>query len=132
MAGTTLLSTAFNDHALIPRAYSGGAVSPELQWSQVPDETAEPALLCEDPDAPGGTFTYRLVVGIPPGTNELESGAELTGCAVGRDDFGRYFFRLYALSAPTGLGEGFSAKDFRRAIEGDVLASGTLVGTYGR
>ncbi|GAA5038131.1 hypothetical protein HNP84_003276 [Thermocatellispora tengchongensis] len=150
MAGITLRSTAFNDHAMIPRTYSheAGDVSPPLQWADVPGGTAELALLCEDPDAPGGTFTHWLVAGIPPETSGLDAGAELGEYVVGRNDFGdlgyggphpppgddphRYFFRLYAFAAPTGLAEGFSAEDFKSAAKADVLASGTLVGTYGR
>ncbi|GLX02746.1 YbhB/YbcL family Raf kinase inhibitor-like protein [Microtetraspora sp. NBRC 16547] len=150
MAGITLRSTAFGDHAVIPRGYShdAGDVSPPLQWSGVPPETAELALVCEDPDAPGGTFTHWLVAGIPPESDHLDAGAKLGEHLVGRNDFGRqgfggphppvgdaphrYFFRLYALSAPPGLSDGFSARDLRRAVEGRVLASGTLVGTYAR
>ncbi|MBE1559248.1 YbhB/YbcL family Raf kinase inhibitor-like protein [Nonomuraea africana] len=135
---------------MIPRDHSheAGDVSPQLQWSDVPDGSAELALVCEDPDAPSGTFTHWLVAGIPPDTTQMEAGAELKAYVVGRNDFGRqgyggphpppgddphrYFFRLYALSAPTDLSDGFSAEDLRRATEGTVLASGTLVGTYGR
>ncbi|WP_188195238.1 YbhB/YbcL family Raf kinase inhibitor-like protein [Nonomuraea sp. SYSU D8015] len=150
MAGVMLRSTAFDDHAMIPYEYSheAGDVSPPLQWADVPGEAAELALVCEDPDAPTGTFAHWLVAGIRPDITELEPGAELKEYVVGRNDFGaegyggphpppgdnphRYFFRLYALAAPTGLPDGFDAADFRRAIEGNVLASGTLVGTYGR
>jgi Raf kinase inhibitor-like YbhB/YbcL family protein len=149
MAGITVRSSAFNDHAMIPHEHSheAGDVSPELEWTGVPDGAAELALLCEDPDAPMGTFNHWLVAGIPPDTTSLENGAELKSFVVGRNDFGsqgyggpqppvgdthRYFFRVYALSAPSGLADGFSADDFHRAIEGKTAASGTLVGTYGR
>ncbi|MGP3910789.1 YbhB/YbcL family Raf kinase inhibitor-like protein [Nonomuraea sp. 10N515B] len=135
---------------MIPREYSheAGDVSPALEWAGVPDEAAELVLVCEDPDAPGGTFTHWLVAGIPPDASGLEAGDELKAFTVGRNDFGtqgyggphpppgdaphRYFFRLYAMPASTGLADGSSAAEFRRATEGKVLASGTLVGTYGR
>ena len=48
------------------------------------------------------------------------------------DDPHRYFFRVFAASAPLGLTAGASAQDLRRALEGKELASGTLVGTYRR
>jgi phosphatidylethanolamine-binding protein (PEBP) family uncharacterized protein len=48
------------------------------------------------------------------------------------DDPHRYFFRVYAASAPLGLTAGASAEALRRALEGKELASGTLVGTYQR
>lgn len=150
MAGTMLRTTAFNDHSMIPRdhAHESGDVSPPPEWADVPDGTAEPALPREDPDAPGGTFTHWPATGIPPGTGHLEPGAEPAGCHVGRNDFGaqgyggpypppddlhRYLFRRYALAEPTGLPDGRTAEDFRRALrEKRVPASGNLVGTYGR
>ncbi|TDD46040.1 YbhB/YbcL family Raf kinase inhibitor-like protein [Nonomuraea terrae] len=150
MAGITLRSSAFNDHTLIPYEHSheAGDLSPELEWEGVPDGAAELALLCDDPDAPMGSFTHWLVAGIPPDTTGLDPGADLKGLAVGRNDYGgqgyggphppvgdaphRYFFRLFALTRPSGLSDGFSADEFRRAIDGNTLASGTFVGTYGR
>jgi phosphatidylethanolamine-binding protein (PEBP) family uncharacterized protein len=43
-----------------------------------------------------------------------------------------YHFRLYALSAPSRLPEGFSKDDLVRSMKGHVLAAGELVGTYSR
>jgi Raf kinase inhibitor-like YbhB/YbcL family protein len=150
MAGITLKSAAFNDHAMIPHEYSheAGDVSPELEWTGVPGEAVELALLCEVPDAPDGVFTHWLVAGIPPETTRLEAGDELKGFAVGTNDFGAqgyggpcpplgagphlYLFRLFALSWSPGLGDGFSPQALRVALKGNMLASGTLTGTYGR
>jgi Raf kinase inhibitor-like YbhB/YbcL family protein len=43
----------------------------------------------------------------------------------------RYFFRLFALDAPSlGLAEGFTAADALRAMQGHVLAEAALYGTY--
>jgi Raf kinase inhibitor-like YbhB/YbcL family protein len=43
----------------------------------------------------------------------------------------RYFFRLFALDAPSlGLAEGFTAGDALRAMQGHVLAEAALYGTY--
>jgi uncharacterized protein YecE (DUF72 family) len=36
-------------------------VSPELRWSDAPQGAVSPALTCEDPDAPHGTFTHWLI-----------------------------------------------------------------------
>jgi Raf kinase inhibitor-like YbhB/YbcL family protein len=146
----TLHSPAFSDHTLIPAEYShqSGDVSPPLEWSDVPDGVAELALVCEDPDAPSGTFAHWLLADIDPGTGGIEAGDRPSEAVVGRNDFGspgyggphppvgdephRYFFRLYGLSQESGLKDGFSAADFRVAVQGKVVASGTLVGTYGR
>ena len=58
-----LRSPAFNDGTLIPRRYSrqGGNEAPPLEWTHVPDGTEDLALVCEDPDAPGGVFTHWVV-----------------------------------------------------------------------
>jgi Raf kinase inhibitor-like YbhB/YbcL family protein len=86
--------------------------------------------------------------GLQPTANSLAEGEHPAGGVEGRNDFGeegyggplppvgddphRYFFRVYAASAPLGLVAGASADDLRRALEGKELASGTLVGTYQR
>jgi Raf kinase inhibitor-like YbhB/YbcL family protein len=143
-------SAAFSDHTLIPNRYSrdGGNVSPPLQWSAPPAGTAEFVVLCEDPDAPGGTFTHWVVTGIPPDVTGIAEGGLPYGALFGRNDFGetgwggpwppvgdephRYFFRVYAVDRPLGLGESASAEDVRTALEGHELAGGTLVGLFGR
>ncbi|HEU5157467.1 MAG TPA: YbhB/YbcL family Raf kinase inhibitor-like protein [Streptosporangiaceae bacterium] len=141
-------SAAFSEHATIPPDYShqAGDVSPPLEWSGVPDEAAELVLACEDPDAPAGSFVHWLLAGIPPETEGIGSGEEIA--VAGRNDYGRlgyggphppvgdephrYFFRLYGLSEPSGLRSGFTAEDLRVALQERVVATGTLVGTYGR
>jgi Raf kinase inhibitor-like YbhB/YbcL family protein len=151
MAGLTLQSMAFADNAPLPGDYSreGGDLSPPLEWSGVPDEATELVLVCDDPDAPVGSFTHWLLAGIPPDAEETGPGEEPAGAVAGRNDYGglgyggphpppgdpphRYFFRLYALAEPSGLEPGFTADDLERVTdEENVLASGTLVGTYGR
>ncbi|WP_411970422.1 YbhB/YbcL family Raf kinase inhibitor-like protein [Saccharothrix longispora] len=148
--GLDLRSAAFSDHTLVPERCSrdGGDTSPPLTWSDVPPGTGELALLCEDPDAPGGTFTHWVVTGIPADTTSLAEGALPEGAVAGRNGYGetgwggprppvgdephRYFFRLFAVDRPLGLGEGVTADDLRAAVEGRVLATGTLVGLFGR
>jgi hypothetical protein len=44
----------------------------------------------------------------------------------------RYFFKVYAVGQTTGLEPGASKKEVLKAIEGNVLASGVLMGTYER
>jgi Raf kinase inhibitor-like YbhB/YbcL family protein len=105
-------------------------------------------VLCEDPDAPGGTFVHWVLAGLEPTATGLAQGEHPAGAVEGRNDFGgegydgpmppagdhphRYVFRVFAASAPLGLVQGASASDLRRALEGTELASGTLVGTYQR
>ncbi len=150
MAGTELRSTAFTDQAALPARYShaNGDLSPPLEWLGVPEGTAELALICEDPDAPTGTFTHWLLAGISPSVDGVAEGEQPSGAVVGTNDFGevgyggphppagddphRYIFRLYALSEPSQLPTGHAPEDFHRAVEDRTLESGDIVGTYGR
>jgi phosphatidylethanolamine-binding protein (PEBP) family uncharacterized protein len=68
----------------------------------VPEETVELAVLCEDPDAPRGTFTHWVLAGLEPTATGLAEEEHPAAAVEGRNDFGE---------------EGYS---------------GTLVGTYQR
>lgn len=150
MAGIELRSPAFSDHDTIPRRYAREAenASPPLVWSGVPDDAAELALVCEDPDAPSGTFVHWLVTGIDPHTRGVDEGVVPAGGKEHPNGFGesrwdgpqppvgdpvhRYFFRLYALREPVGPAADGDASSVRAAIEDRQLASGTVVGVYQR
>jgi len=58
-----LTSTAFQHNARIPKTYTadGPDASPPLQWSDPPDGTESFALICDDPDAPVGTWIHWVV-----------------------------------------------------------------------
>jgi Raf kinase inhibitor-like YbhB/YbcL family protein len=145
-----LRSPAFNDHTLIPDRYSyeGGNISPPLEWGGIPDGTAELVLLCEDPDAPSGTFPHWVVTRISPTTTGVAEGELPEGGTAGRNGFGtlgwggprppigdephRYFFRLAAADRPLDVGEGASVDEVHAALEGHLIARGTLVGLFGR
>lgn len=145
-----LRSPAFDDHAPINRHYArdGDNASPALEWSGVPDDAAELAILCEDPDAPSGTFTHWAVAGVDPGASGVPEGSTPSGAVEGTNDFGdqgyggpqppvgdpahRYFFRVFALREPLHLEPGFSPDELRRALPDKELAAGVLVGTYER
>ncbi|WP_225830302.1 YbhB/YbcL family Raf kinase inhibitor-like protein [Streptomyces sp. NK08204] len=150
MAGIELRSTAFNDHSMIPRRHAKDAenLSPPLSWSGLPDGTAELALLCEDPDAPSGSFVHWLVTGIDPHTGGLDAGEAPSGSHSHRNGFGEqgwggprppvgddahhYVFRLYALPAHVSLPDRADASEVHAALDRQELASGTIVGLYRR
>jgi Raf kinase inhibitor-like YbhB/YbcL family protein len=150
MTAIELSSTAFGDHQEIPRRHSGEGddISPPLTWSAAPEGSAELVLVCEDPDAPSGTFLHWLVTGIAPGSSGVGEGETPPGGhewpnGFGRVGFGgpmpppghgrhRYFFRLYAVSEPLPLHGRADSDALHRALKGRELASGTLVGTYER
>jgi Raf kinase inhibitor-like YbhB/YbcL family protein len=145
-----LRSPAFNDHAPIParHAKDGEDLSPALEWSGVPEGSAELALICEDPDAPEGMFIHWAVACIDPSIFAIAEDQVPPGAVEGSNDYGdqgyggprppigddahRYFFRLFAVSEPLGLSPGFTANELRQAMEGKEVARGTLVGTYQR
>jgi len=154
--GWTLSSTAFKDGGRIPRKYTcdGEDVSPPLSWTTPPAKTAELALVCDDPDAPRGTFVHWVLYGLPATTTSLpeavpttETLPTLSGAKQGRNSAGRigymgpcppsgpphhYHFILYALDAKLELKPGATEKELRAAMEGHVLGQAELVGLYSR
>ena len=74
-----LVSSAFADGAAIPRRFTcdGENLSPPLKWSDAPAETRSFVLLCDDPDAPAGTWHHWAAYDLPPTVTELTDGAAL-------------------------------------------------------
>lgn len=148
MAGLSLTSGSFEHGDRIParHALEGENLSPSLSWSGIPDATQSIALICEDPDAPSGTFVHWVGWGIDPETGPLGEGESAP--EEGQNDFGntgydgpspppghgrhRYYFRVYALDAGPDLEPATSKQKLEAAIEDHVLASGELMGTYER
>lgn len=148
-----LESTAFSNNGLIPKQYTcdGEDISPPLSWGEPPAETKSFVLICDDPDAPFGTFVHWVLYNLPPETRQLSENrprnAEFSNGAVhGKTDFGklgyggpcppsgthRYFFKLYALDRQLNLGSGATKKQVEAAMKGHVLASAELMGRYTR
>jgi Raf kinase inhibitor-like YbhB/YbcL family protein len=147
-----LTSTAFQDGDRIPYVYTseGDDVSPPLQWTGAPVETRSYALVCEDPDAPRGTWIHWVLYNISGDAIELTRAVptlpELpSGARHGRNTAGdmayagpcpppgnphRYFFRLYALDLSLNLPPGATKEELERAMDQHILAQGTLMGTY--
>ena len=61
----SLRSAAFEYGATIPKKYTcqGDDISPPLAWSEPPKGTKSYALICDDPDAPMGTFVHWVAMG---------------------------------------------------------------------
>jgi Raf kinase inhibitor-like YbhB/YbcL family protein len=149
-----LTSSAFTEGAPIPAKYTcdGEDVSPPLKWSNLPQGTKSAALICDDPDAPLGTWVHWVVYGIPATVTELPEGVPAAetipnGARQGTNDFKRvgyggpcppkgrphrYVFQLYALDAELQLSPGATKKDLVNAMKGHILAEGRLIGTYER
>ncbi len=150
-----ITSDAFLEGEAIPTKYTcdGDDLSPDLRWSDIPPNTKSLALICEDPDAPSGTFTHWVLFDLPPTVTELPEGVSTAerlanGAVQGQNDFKRigyggpcpptndsehrYYFRIYALDTDLQLQAGSRREDVASAMAGHVLAMGHLMGTYKR
>jgi hypothetical protein len=146
-------SSAFKNDGMIPSKYTcdGDDVSPPLQWETVPQGTKSIALICDDPDAPMGTFVHWVLFNLPADVKELAENVPAdktlpSGAGQGITDFGRvgyggpcppsgthrYFFKIYALDTKLDLAAGARKSQLLKAMEGHILAQGQLVGKYKR
>jgi Raf kinase inhibitor-like YbhB/YbcL family protein len=148
MAELSLASESFEHGDRMPErhALEGANLSPALTWSGLPQSTRSIAVICEDPDAPSGTFVHWVAWGIDPEAGGLGEGEPAPN--EGRNGFGntgydgpspppghgmhRYFFRVYALDTEPKLDPPASKEELEAAIEGHVLAPGEHMGTYER
>lgn len=148
-----ITSSAFSEGEMIPTRHTcdGSDVSPDLAWSGVPDTAKSLALICDDPDAPMGTWVHWVLFNIPAGADglpaEIPSIAALeNGARHGKNDFRRlgyggpcppggthrYFFKLYALDAELNLDSGITKAQLVQAMQGHILAEAQLMGKYKR
>jgi hypothetical protein len=157
MPQLTLTSASFRNNQPMPAKCScdGEDASPVLKWAGAPEGTKSFALICDDPDAPGGTWVHWVAYAIPGTTSELpESVAKadtvsaLGGLKQGMNDFGRvgyggpcpprghgvhhYHFRLYVLDAELNLAPRVTRIQLYAAMKGHILVQTELVGTYQR
>ncbi len=147
-AKLTLRSPAFAGGSALPVKHTcdGANVSPALVWANVPKKAKELAVVMDDPDAPGGTFTHWIAWGISPKAKGLGEGKSAPFS--GRNDAGalgyfgacppppdgphRYVFTLYALKQKLTLPRGATRSGFDAATRGKVLAKAALTGTFDR
>jgi Raf kinase inhibitor-like YbhB/YbcL family protein len=149
-----LTSSAFAQGAAIPVKYTcdGEDASPPLAWTGVTAGAKSIALICDDPDAPVGTWVHWVLYALPPATAELQAKVPTaqtlpSGARQGINDFKRigyggpcpprgkphrYFFKLYALDSEITLKPGASKPELLKAVQGHILAQGELMGTYQR
>jgi len=150
-----LASPSFASMASIPTKYTceGADWSPPLSWTGVPRSAKSLVLIVDDPDAPDPaaprmTWVHWVVYNLSPSTTSLpesQSGKSLPrGAQTGLNDWKksnyggpcppvgrhRYFFKLYALDVVLAdLGHP-SKQDVEKAMQGHVVGSAELVGTY--
>ena len=151
--GFEIKSTAFQQDGMIPFRFTcdGEDASPGLTWSDPPKGTRSFALICDDPDAPMGTWVHWVVYNIPPDKRGLEEAypkdrKQPDGTLQGMTDFRkvgyggpcppggthRYYFKLYALDTVLSLSPGATKKELLEAMKGHQLAEAQLMGRYKR
>ena len=158
VATLRVTSTAFRDGATIPASFTcdakGGAdtaPSPALAWIGAPATAQAMAIVVVDPDA--NNFVHWLAANVSPGSGgsgflaQGASGTEAAGvegrtsagtngwtppCPPKGDGKHRYEVTVYGLSGPLSVEAGFSLSDLRAAMDGKVVATGTIIGLYAR
>jgi Raf kinase inhibitor-like YbhB/YbcL family protein len=127
-------------------------VSPTLAWSLPPPETQSFVLTFSDPHPLVGSFSHWVLYDLPSGTRRLAEAVpqekQLPGGAhQGQNDVGhigyfgpcpafgssgRYVFQLYALDVPLNLPPGATQRQVEEAMQGHILARGSLQTVYSR
>jgi len=147
-------SSSFSHQGAMQAKYTceGSDTSPPLAWTAIPPTAKSLALIVDDPDAPDPkapkmTWVHWVLYGLPtqvpglveggskslpPGTREGQNDWKRTGYGgpcppIGRH---RYFFKLYALDTVLPDLKKPSKAALLKAMEGHVVGSAELVGTY--
>ena len=158
--GLTLTTSAFSDGGEIPARFTQSdpnAVSPKLEWTNVPAGTVTFALILHDPDVALQKKTddvlHWMIFNIPGTAHELAEGVPANATlsdgtiqaknlrggvgymgpgapAVGPHH--HYSFELFALDTKLDLGPDATRADVLKAIDGHILGKGVLVGRFHR
>lgn len=140
-----LTSSSLTHNGEVPTAFTceGEDVSPDLQWSEVPEDAKSLVLVVHDPDAPkDGGWTHWVVINIPVTSTGIDKGAVPSGGTEVMNDFGRtawggpcppdgehrYYFKLYALNVAEISGNSLS--EIEAAMEGRIIEQTELMSTY--
>jgi Raf kinase inhibitor-like YbhB/YbcL family protein len=151
-----ITSTAFKDGERMPVRHTGeGAdVSPPLAWDEPPAGTKTFALICDDPDAPRGTWDHWVIWNLPGAARSLPENVSrnerpgLDGAVQGKNSWPRvgyngpmpppghgthhYHFVLYALDASLDLPAGATKKELLAAMKGHILGEAKITALYSR
>ena len=158
--GLTLTTSAFSDGGEIPGKFTQSvpdAVSPKLEWTNVPPGTVTFALILHDPDVALQRKTddvlHWMIFNIPGTAKELPESVPANATlpdgtmqaknlrggvgymgpgapAVGPHH--HYTFELFALDTKLDLGPDATRADVLKAMDGHILGKGVLVGRFHR
>ncbi|NUP09252.1 MAG: YbhB/YbcL family Raf kinase inhibitor-like protein [Polyangiaceae bacterium] len=142
----SLTSDSFASKGDIPTAFTceGEDAPPGLRWTGVPGNAKSLAIIVDDPDAPGGTFTHWVLYDIPtsetgiPERGNLPAGSQQGTNGWDKVSYGgpcppsgkhRYVFKLYALDTTIGK-SGLDRAALEGQMKGHIVAEAQYVGTY--
>lgn len=156
MPEPSIRTSAFTHGESISEEYTceGEDRSPELTIADVPDDAAALAVVVDDPDAPGGTFTHWLLWNVPPDAVGIPEGVaprkEVTDLDAiqGENDFGdvgyrgpcppegddphEYRFTLYVLDEELTVDAGAPRPPVQDELDDKTTASDQFTGTFSR
>ncbi len=158
--GLTLTTPDFTDGGVIPDRFTMSVpnpVSPELDWTNVPDGTMSFALILHDPDTSvqrkSDDILHWMVFNIPGSARQLAQGmpsdAQLPDGTIQAKNlrgtpgfmgpgagaagpYHHYTFELFALDTKLNLGPDATRAQVLDAIQGHILGKGVLVGRFHR
>ncbi len=148
----TLTSPAFQAGQPIPAQFTchGANISPALSWDTLPPGTKSIVLTMIDQSSLFAGYVHWLLYNLPAQTNQLPENLPRqetlsSGAMQGRNGNGspgytgpcppgksphHYLFTLYALNNTLTVPAGASKGEMMNAMQGHVLATGKLLGTY--
>ncbi|MEE8518128.1 MAG: YbhB/YbcL family Raf kinase inhibitor-like protein [Dehalococcoidia bacterium] len=128
-------------------------LSPEVTWRGLPEAAETITIIVNDPDAPDGVFIHWVAYDIPASLSRMDEGTAgavkllrgggvqgpsgfgifgFSGPCPPREETHRYVLHIYALDAPLGLEPGVKGVEVAQAMDGHVLAHGSVSGVYKR
>jgi Raf kinase inhibitor-like YbhB/YbcL family protein len=152
-----LKSLSFDANRKMPIRYSdyGDKISPALEWTQGPAGTKSFVIILDDPDAKPNLFNHWLVYNLSPDVLEIPEGLPTEPSIIAPiaaqqglnsryssgyfgprppagDNAHRYHFQVFALDKMLDLPPAPDRAMLLAAMKNHVLASGLLIGKFGR
>jgi Raf kinase inhibitor-like YbhB/YbcL family protein len=153
-AGFVLISPDFSNGGPIPQKFTcdGENIPPTLAWGQPPGGTKSFILVMKDPDAPGGAWIHWIVYNLPAETRSVNSLTrpilQIDGVTIlfGKNSWGKptyggpcppsgthhYVFQVSALSIDLGPKNNETIDELTNQMQGSILGTAELLGTYSK
>lgn len=147
----TIESQSVENNIPMPTMYTcdGKDISPDLKWTNLPNETKSLAIIFSDEDAPSGKFYHWVVFNLPSNATGLEQGIKNlpSGAVVAKNSWGKslyngpcppkgslhhYTFTLYALNNKLSMHSNLDAQTLLKNMQGHILKQAKLKTSYAR